>query len=125
MPALVGRREMAGIVVALLAKAPRAGEVKTRLCPPLSAKEAADLYRCFLLDKIAQVKALRETSPAIAYTPAEGRIVFEELAPGFALVLQRGRVEHGRRSSGDDPAGRGEGTARGVPAPMVRRRHPG
>ena len=78
------------IVVSIMAKAPRAGEVKTRLCPPLSTEEAAELYRCFLLDKIEQVRTLKEASPAIAYTPAEGRMVFEELAPGFALVPQRG-----------------------------------
>lgn len=77
-------------VVAIMAKAPRMGEVKTRLCPPLSTSEAADLYRCFLLDKIEQVRTLREASPAIAYTPAEGRTFFEEWAPGFVLVPQRG-----------------------------------
>jgi rSAM/selenodomain-associated transferase 1 len=81
---------MARIAVAIMAKAPRAGEVKTRLCPPLSAREAAELYRCFLLDKIGQVRTLKEASPAIAYTPAEGRMVFEELAPGFTLVPQQG-----------------------------------
>ncbi len=81
---------MARIAVAIMAKVPRAGEVKTRLCPPLSAEEAAELYRCFLLDKIEQVRTLKETSPAIAYTPADGRILFEELAPGFTLVPQQG-----------------------------------
>jgi rSAM/selenodomain-associated transferase 1 len=73
-----------------MAKAPRAGEVKTRLCPPLSLGDAAELYRRFLLDKIDQVRALGTASPAIAYTPAEARALFEELAPGFVLVSQRG-----------------------------------
>ena len=86
----MGSREAAPIAVSIMAKAPRAGEVKTRLCPPLSATEAAELYRCFLLDKIEQVRTLEEASPAIAYAPDEGRILFEELAPGFALVPQRG-----------------------------------
>lgn len=81
---------MEPIVVAIMAKAPRAGEVKTRLCPPLSLAEAAALYRRFLLDKIEQVRALRTASPAIAYTPTEGRAFFEEAAPGFLLVSQRG-----------------------------------
>ena len=81
---------MARAAVAIMAKAPRTGEVKTRLCPPLSAEEAAELYRCFLLDKIEQVRALRGAQPAIAYTPVEGKAVFEELAPGFALVPQQG-----------------------------------
>src|SRR2546430_9036486 len=33
------------IAVAIMAKAPRGGEVKTRLCPPLSLADAAELYR--------------------------------------------------------------------------------
>jgi len=82
--------------VAIMAKTPRAGEVKTRLCPPLSTEEAAELYRRFLLDKIEQVGMLRGAHPAIAYTPVEGRAVFEELAPGFALVPQQG-VDLGAR----------------------------
>lgn len=73
-----------------MAKAPQAGEVKTRLCPPLSLAGAAELYRRFLLDKIEQVKALRTVSPALAYTPAEARAYFQEVAPGFVLVPQRG-----------------------------------
>lgn len=78
------------IAVAIMAKAPRAGEVKTRLCPPLSLADAAELYRRFLLDKIEQITSLRTASPAIAYTPTEARAFFEEVAPGFVLVPQRG-----------------------------------
>ena len=81
---------MMTFAVSIMAKAPRAGEVKTRLCPPLSTDEAAELYRCFLLDKIEQVSTLKKASPAIAYTPDEGRSFFEEFAPGFDLVPQRG-----------------------------------
>ncbi len=81
---------MRRIVVAIMAKAPQAAEVKTRLCPPLSAMDAAELYRCFLLDKIEQVRMLKEASPTIAYTPAEGKGFFERVAPGFVLVPQHG-----------------------------------
>ncbi|MBI4588380.1 MAG: TIGR04282 family arsenosugar biosynthesis glycosyltransferase [Candidatus Rokubacteria bacterium] len=76
--------------VFIMAKTPQPGEVKTRLCPPLTGVEAAELYRCFLLDKIEQVRSLKEAIPAVAYAPAEGRTVFESLAPGFALIPQRG-----------------------------------
>ena len=76
--------------VAIMAKAPRAGEVKTRLCPPLSLVDAAELYRRLLLDKIEQVRSLRTASLAIAYTPDVARAFFEEVAPGFVLVPQRG-----------------------------------
>src|SRR3989442_894639 len=65
-----------------MAKAPRPGTVKTRLCPPLLAPEAAALYRCFLLDKIAAVGALADAQPVIAYTPDDARAEFDGLAPG-------------------------------------------
>lgn len=81
---------MKPVAVAIMAKAPQAGEVKTRLCPPLSLSDAAELYRRFLFDKIEQVTTLRAASLAIAYTPAEARAFFEEVAPGFVLVQQRG-----------------------------------
>ena len=78
------------MAVAIMAKAPRPGDVKTRLCPPLSPAQAADLGRAFLLDKIAQVRALPGVTPAIAFTPETERALFEGLAPGFTLVPQRG-----------------------------------
>jgi rSAM/selenodomain-associated transferase 1 len=78
------------VVVAIMAKEPRAGEAKTRLCPPLSHAEAAELYRRFLLDKIEQVRALDAARPAIAYTPADASAFFAEVAPDFTLVPQRG-----------------------------------
>ncbi len=77
-------------VVAVMAKAPRAGVVKTRLCPPLSADEAAGLYRCFLLDTIDRIRALEGTTVAIAYAPPEDRAFFEEAGPELILVPQRG-----------------------------------
>ena len=80
---------MTATVVAIMAKTPRAGSVKTRLCPPLTAGEAAGLYRCFLLDKIEQVRGLGCAQAAIAYTPPDGRREFEALAPDFLLVDQR------------------------------------
>jgi uncharacterized protein len=78
------------VAVAIMAKAPQGGAVKTRLSPPLSLTEAAELYRCFLLDKIAQVRGLKTATMAVAFTPAEAQSFFEEAAPGFTLVQQRG-----------------------------------
>ena len=80
----------ATVAVAIMAKAPRPGEVKTRLCPPLLPSEAAALYRSFLLDKIASVGALVDAQPVIAYTPDDARAEFADLAPGFSLVAQQG-----------------------------------
>ena len=78
------------VAVAIMAKAPWPGTVKTRLSPPLLATEAAALYRCFLLDKIRAVEALTGAQPVIAYTPDDARTEFDVLAPSFTLVPQRG-----------------------------------
>src|SRR5215467_13292552 len=78
------------VAVAIMAKAPWPGTVKTRLCPPLLATEAAALYRCFLLDKIRAVGALTGAQPVIAYMPDAARAEFDTLAPSFTLVPQRG-----------------------------------
>jgi uncharacterized protein len=77
--------------VAIMAKAPQSGQVKTRLCPPLSYREAAELYRCFLLDKIAQVSTLQRAAPVVSYSPDDSRPLFEDLTPlHFMLIPQHG-----------------------------------
>lgn len=78
------------IALCIMAKAPETGRVKTRLCPPLSPDEAAELSRCFLLDKAAQVREVAGAEPAVAYAPESAAAVFEALAPGFTLLPQRG-----------------------------------
>jgi rSAM/selenodomain-associated transferase 1 len=77
--------------IAVMAKAPKAGQVKTRLVPPLSQEEAAALYRCLLLDKLGQVGGLHGIDPYLAYTPTEARALMTSLAPqGFTLIPQAG-----------------------------------
>src|SRR5437016_13312224 len=89
---------MEAIAVVIMAKAPRAGEVKTRLCPPPSLPDASELYRRFLLDKIDQVRALRTASRPNASTPMDARPFLAAIAPGFVLVPPR------RAARGDAPA---------------------
>ena len=78
----------------LMAKAPLAGEVKTRLVPPLTAKEAAALNVCFLRDMATNIKSVSETEAAsglVVYTPAGSEAAFDDVLPaGFELLLQRG-----------------------------------
>ena len=74
--------------LAIMAKAPRVGAVKTRLCPPLRAPEAAELARCFLLDAVHRVRMVAGARPILGYAPVEAQGQFEEVAPGFALVPQ-------------------------------------
>lgn len=58
--------------IVLMAKAPVPGEVKTRLMPRLSAFEAAELYRCFLLDAVERAQQVRGAHVILAYAPADG-----------------------------------------------------
>ena len=44
----------------IMAKAPRAGSVKTRLAGPLSLRAVTELYRCFLRDTIALAQSLAD-----------------------------------------------------------------
>lgn len=78
----------------LMAKAPIAGKVKTRLVPPLTATEAAALNACFLRDMTANVNSITETRPAsglVAYMPAGSEFAFAGVLPdGFDLLAQRG-----------------------------------
>jgi hypothetical protein len=80
--------------LAVMAKAPRAGKVKTRLQPPLSAEEAAALNVCFLRDTAENIAAVVNEDGArglICYTPLGDEAAFEGLLPeGFALIAQRG-----------------------------------
>jgi len=78
----------------LMAKAPFAGEVKTRLVPPLTPEEAAALNVCFLRDMAANIQAVSKTEAAsglVVYTPAGSESAFERVLPrGFNLLTQRG-----------------------------------
>ena len=84
------RRVDEAVGLAIMAKSPRVGAVKTRLCPPLRPPEAAELARCFLLDAVERVGAVAGIRPILAYTPAEARKEFEALANDFTLIAQRG-----------------------------------
>jgi rSAM/selenodomain-associated transferase 1 len=80
--------------LAVMAKAPRAGKVKTRLSPPLTPDQAADLNICFLkdtADNIAAVVASGGAAGVISYTPVGDEALFDNLLPvDFALIPQRG-----------------------------------
>ncbi|HXQ71550.1 MAG TPA: TIGR04282 family arsenosugar biosynthesis glycosyltransferase [Pyrinomonadaceae bacterium] len=78
----------------LMAKAPLAGEVKTRLVPPLTASEAAALNVCFLRDmaeNLESVSKTESTSGFVVYTPTGSETAFNGVLPeGFKLLAQRG-----------------------------------
>ena len=79
--------------LAVMAKTPQAGAVKTRLVPPLEAEEAALLNTCFLQDVAGCMATLASENihSYVAYTPAGQESAFDGLLPaGFRLLLQRG-----------------------------------
>jgi len=57
--------------VVLMAKAPVAGRVKTRLCPPLDRRESARLYACMLGDTAAEMSALTGVRRYLFLDPPE------------------------------------------------------
>ena len=79
-------------VVVIMARQPMPGRTKTRLCPPLSAAQAAGLYECMLKDTIGVVSGVRGTAVAIAVTPATAVSEMEGLVP-------RGELLYGARRS--------------------------
>ncbi len=82
---------MARQALFVMAKDPRAGQVKTRLCPPLTPEMAAELYQCFLLDVLELVAGLPGVDPAVAFSPPEAREAFSGIASGrFRLLSQEG-----------------------------------
>lgn len=79
-------------VIVIMAKVPEAGEVKTRLMPPLSASQAAALAGCFLQDTVA--KAMSICHVIIAHPPVENaalRAALQaQLPPCLRWMEQRG-----------------------------------
>ena len=80
--------------LAVMAKAPRAGKVKTRLSPPLTPDQAAQLNICFIRDtteNIHQVTGGSNSAGIVVYTPVGDEAAFDDLLPpGFLLLGQRG-----------------------------------
>ncbi|MGC2415710.1 MAG: TIGR04282 family arsenosugar biosynthesis glycosyltransferase [Stellaceae bacterium] len=76
--------------IAVMAKAPLVGEVKTRLAPPLSATEAAALSGCFIRDIADNIIAASHSAPIhgyLAYSPAGSEPVFRALLPEAIRLL--------------------------------------
>jgi hypothetical protein len=87
----------------VMAKAPLAGQVKTRLVGgavdglplPLNAEDAADLYAAFLSDTFATLEELADERESLrlvlAYTPVGAEEAFEKVErEGSLMLAQRG-----------------------------------
>ena len=102
--------------LAVMTKAPQAGRVKTRLVPPLTSEQAAELNRCFLRDTAAAIssaccrrpvgdankmrsedssasrcEAATDASEIAVYTPIGAESAYNDILPAdFRLLPQRG-----------------------------------
>lgn len=77
--------------LAVMAKAPRPGKVKTRLSPPLTLEQTAALNIRFLRDTTENLAMVPGSAGLISYTPVGDEALFDGLLPKtFALVPQRG-----------------------------------
>ncbi len=113
-PNLPGRMARGLCALAVMTKAPQAGRVKTRLVPPLTPEEAAELNKCFLRDTAAAIssvcsgglrrpnavntqllpgaqKAPPQCGPVAVYTPVGAESAYTDVLPAdFSLLPQRG-----------------------------------
>ena len=81
----------------VVAKKPEPGFTKTRLCPPFTLQEAAQFYRCLMLDTLELAARVQDVEHCLAYDPIEAHSYFQNLVPeGFSLIPQQG-VDLGER----------------------------
>ena len=78
----------------VMAKVPRAGQVKTRLIPLLTPEEAAALSTCFLRDMCATInlaaQGANKAQGFVCYTPPGDEETLRDILPrDFHLVVQR------------------------------------
>jgi rSAM/selenodomain-associated transferase 1 len=99
--------------LAVMTKAPQPGRVKTRLVPPLTPEEAAELNKCFLRDTTTAISTACSRRPAgdvqfehagashseaarsacgiAVYTPVGAESTYNDILPtAFSLLPQRG-----------------------------------
>lgn len=92
MPPDLSRR----CAIAVMAKAPRTGRVKTRLCPPLAPDEAMEMSAAFLRDITENIDAAAVHAPIdpfVAFAPAGLEHLFDGmLAGGTGLILADGET---------------------------------
>jgi uncharacterized protein len=76
----------------ILTKVPQPGQSKTRLVPPLSYAEAADLAGALLLDQLQNLTTFGGARLFIAFTPENAAVFFEGfIAQGFTCFAQQGQ----------------------------------
>lgn len=83
------QQRRSALVVA--AKAALVGEVKTRLCPPLTLSQACSLYECLLEDIVAKLEKCDAAELWVAFAPMGEEYFQQHFAQRTRLLTQRGR----------------------------------
>src|ERR1044071_5565923 len=74
----------------IMTKAPAPGQSKTRLVPPLSFDEAAQVARALLEDQLQNLSQFHDAELILAYTPSAAADFFAGLHPKQWSICQRG-----------------------------------
>jgi uncharacterized protein len=88
---LGGEARRAQCAIAVMAKASIPGRAKTRLVPPLTPEEAANLNTTFLrdiADTLIGASAFADIAPVMAYAPAGSAGFFREILPARIGLLE-------------------------------------
>lgn len=101
--------------IVVMAKAPVAGLVKTRLCPPCTPQEAATLARAALLDTLVAVAGAKVGRRLLALDGRQG----DWLPAGIEVVAQRGNGLADRLAHAVANAPRGAVLVIGMDTPQV------
>ena len=81
----------------IFAKEPRPGHVKTRLSPPLSPVDAAQLYHRFIQDILDEMARVPEVRLAMAFSPLTAQVFFRGLAPPGTILFRQEGADLGDR----------------------------
>jgi rSAM/selenodomain-associated transferase 1 len=77
-------------VLVIMAKAPRPGEVKTRLTPSLSPAAVTEFYRCLLEDTLALARSLNDVEVAIMCPNSDVNEMAQFARNEASVVAQKG-----------------------------------
>jgi glycosyltransferase A (GT-A) superfamily protein (DUF2064 family) len=109
-----GIQRKRGSHILVMAKAPVPGKVKTRLCPPLTPKQAADVAEAALADTLDSVARCHAERKILALDGSPG----EWLPTGFEVIAQRGATFDERLAAAWGDAA-GPGLQIGMDTPQI------
>ena len=109
--------------LAIMAKAPLAGTVKTRLLPYLSAEEAAELARSLLLDQLSHLCAIEAADLYVAFTPPHEEALMRRLAPASFQLFSQSEGDLGTRMLSAITAANGPALVIGTDCPALTADH--